>query len=57
MLVIENGTLYTPTRVIPDGAVLVDGQRIEAVGKRDELVVPRRHNISTPPAVPSYRAL
>jgi len=40
MLVIENGTLYTPTRVIPDGAVLVDGQRIEAVGKRDELVVP-----------------
>jgi len=40
MLVIENGTLYTPTRVIPDGAVLVDGQRIEAVGKRDELALP-----------------
>ena len=41
MLVIENGTLYTPTRVIPDGAVLVDGQRIEWVGRRDELVVPK----------------
>jgi len=40
MLVIENGTLYTATRVIPDGAVLVEGQHIEAVGKRDELSVP-----------------
>jgi N-acetylglucosamine-6-phosphate deacetylase len=40
MLVIENGTLYTPTQVIHDGVVLVNGQFIEAVGKRDELVVP-----------------
>jgi len=40
MLIIENGTLYTPTQVIHDGAVLVNGQFIEAVGKRDELVVP-----------------
>ena len=40
MLVIENGTLYTPTQVIQDGAVLVNDQAIEAVGKRDELVAP-----------------
>ncbi len=40
MLVIENGTVYTPTRVIPDGAVLINDQRIEAVGKRGELVIP-----------------
>ena len=40
MLVIENGTLYTPSQVVHDGAVLVNGQFIEAVGKRDELVVP-----------------
>ena len=40
MLVIENGTLYTPTQVIPDGAVLVDGRHIEAVGKRNELSIP-----------------
>ena len=40
MLVIENGTLYTPTQAIPGGAVLVNEQRIEAVGKREELAVP-----------------
>jgi N-acetylglucosamine-6-phosphate deacetylase len=40
MLLIENGILYTPTRVIPDGALLADGQRILAVGKRDELEIP-----------------
>jgi len=41
MLVVENGTLYTPTRVIPDGAVVVEGQRIQAVGRRNELAIPR----------------
>ena len=40
MLVIENGTLYTPMQVIPDGAVVVEGERIEAVGRREELAVP-----------------
>jgi len=40
VLILENGTLFTPTDVIPDGAVLVNGERIEAVGKRDELAVP-----------------
>ncbi len=40
ILIIENGTLYTPTDAIPDGAVLLNGQRIEAVGRRDELDVP-----------------
>ena len=40
MLSIENGTLCTPTRAIPDGAVLVDGHRAKAVGRREELVAP-----------------
>ncbi len=40
MLLIENGVLFTPTRVIPGGAILADGPRIVAVGKRDELQVP-----------------
>ncbi len=40
MLLIEHGTLYTPTQAIPDGAVLVNDQCIEAVGKREELAVP-----------------
>jgi len=40
MLLIENGTVYTLSRVITDGAVLVDGQSIQAVGKRNELIAP-----------------
>jgi len=40
MLVIENGTVYAPTGAIPGGGVLVDGGRIEAVGKRDALTLP-----------------
>ena len=40
MLAIENGTVYTPVRVIPDGVVLVDGRRIHAIGKRADLAVP-----------------
>jgi len=40
MLIIENGTVYTPAGPIPGGGVLVNGGRIEAVGKRDELALP-----------------
>ncbi len=40
VLLIENGTVYTPLRVIPDGAVLVEGQRILAVGRRSEIALP-----------------
>ena len=40
MLAIENGTVYTPDRVIPHGVVLIRGRRIEAVGKRDEIDIP-----------------
>ena len=40
MLLIENGLVYTPTRVVPDGAVLADGDRIVAVGKRSEIEAP-----------------
>ena len=40
MLLIENGTVYTPAGPIPAGGVLVDGGRIEAVGRRDELSLP-----------------
>ena len=40
MLVIENGTVYAPTGAIPGGGVLVNGERIEAVGKRDALTLP-----------------
>ncbi len=40
MLVIENGTVYTPSQVIPDGVVLVEGRQIVAVGRRGELAIP-----------------
>jgi hypothetical protein len=40
VLVIDNGTVYTPTQVIPDGAVLVDGRRIHAVARRSEMAIP-----------------
>ncbi|MDI7275381.1 MAG: hypothetical protein QME94_05345, partial [Anaerolineae bacterium] len=39
MLLIENGTVYTPLQVIPNGAVLVEGRRILAVGRRDEIAI------------------
>ena len=38
---IQNATLYTPHQIIPRGAVLLDGQHIQAVGRVDEIVVPR----------------
>ena len=39
MLAIVNGSVYTPTRLIPDGVVLVDGDRIVAVGSRDQVTL------------------
>lgn len=39
MLAIVNGTVYTPTRLIPDGVVLVDGERVVAVGARDQVTL------------------
>ena len=39
MLAIVNGTVYTPTRLIPDGVVLIDGERIAAVGARDQVTL------------------
>ncbi len=40
MLAIENGTIYTSTQVIPDGVLLVENQRIRAVGKRGDFAIP-----------------
>jgi N-acetylglucosamine-6-phosphate deacetylase len=40
MLAIENGTVYTPERMIPDGVVVVEGRRIAAVGRAGEIAVP-----------------
>jgi N-acetylglucosamine-6-phosphate deacetylase len=39
MLAIVNGTVYTPTRLISDGVVLVDGERVLAVGTRDQVTL------------------
>jgi N-acetylglucosamine-6-phosphate deacetylase len=40
MLYIHNATIYTPERVIDQGAVLVDGERIAAAGPAAELPPP-----------------
>ena len=40
MLLITNGTVYTPTGPVADGAVLVDGAVIRAAGSRSALRVP-----------------
>jgi len=40
VLIIENGTVYTPEQVIPDGAVFIDGRRIHAVAKRGDMAIP-----------------
>ena len=40
MVIIENGTVYTPEHVIPEGVVLLDGNRIKAVARRGELAIP-----------------
>ncbi len=35
-----NGTIYTPSRVIPNGILLIEGTRVSAVGTSDEITVP-----------------
>jgi N-acetylglucosamine-6-phosphate deacetylase len=40
MLLIRNATVYTPDRRIEHGALLLDGERIVAVGKADEVARP-----------------
>jgi N-acetylglucosamine-6-phosphate deacetylase len=40
MKYIVNGTVYTPTAVIPDGVVAIEGGTIQAVGLAEELEVP-----------------
>jgi len=39
-VIIENGTVYTPGQIIPDGVVLVDGPQIKALARRGEITVP-----------------
>lgn len=41
MLLVENGTVITPQRTIANGGVVIGGGRIEAVGRRDDLKVPK----------------
>jgi N-acetylglucosamine-6-phosphate deacetylase len=40
MLYIQRATVYTPDRIIVDGAVLAEGGRIVAVGPRDKIPCP-----------------
>jgi N-acetylglucosamine-6-phosphate deacetylase len=40
MLIIENGTVYTPGQVIPDGVVFIDDGHIQAVARRGERAIP-----------------
>lgn len=40
MIAIVNGTIYTPRERVTDGAVLIDGDRIRAVGRMEELDIP-----------------
>lgn len=40
MQAIVNGTVYTPGRIIPDGVVLIENDRIAAVGSRVQVPVP-----------------
>lgn len=40
MKAIINGTVYTPTRLIPDGVVLIDGNKILAVGNASQVSLP-----------------
>ena len=40
MIAIVNGTVYTPTRRVADGVVLLDGARIAAVGRPGQVTIP-----------------
>ena len=40
MIAIVNGTVYTPTRLVADGVVLLDGARIAAVGQPGQVTIP-----------------
>ncbi|MBN1400006.1 MAG: N-acetylglucosamine-6-phosphate deacetylase [Anaerolineae bacterium] len=40
MLAIIHGTVYTPTRIIPDGRVLIEGAHIRAVGSPSQVPLP-----------------
>ncbi len=40
MLAFINGDVYTPTRIIAPGVVLVDGERILAVGRPEQVPIP-----------------
>ena len=40
MKAIVHGTVYTPTRIIPDGVVLIDGERILEVGTSPQVPIP-----------------
>jgi N-acetylglucosamine-6-phosphate deacetylase len=40
MLIIENGTVYTPAGVIPDGVIFVEDGHIQAVARRGERAIP-----------------
>ena len=42
MKAIVNGTVYTPTRIIPDGIVLIEGERILAVGAPTQVSLPEQ---------------
>ncbi len=40
MIAVVGGTVFTPAREIPDGAVLVEGHRVVAVGPRRMVAIP-----------------
>jgi N-acetylglucosamine-6-phosphate deacetylase len=40
MKALVNGTVYTPSRLIPDGVVLMEGERVVAVGNAAQVSIP-----------------
>lgn len=40
MQALLNGVIYTPTRLLPDGVILIDGERIVAVGAARQVCIP-----------------
>lgn len=45
IVVLLNGTIITPMRLIPNGRVLIEGERIKAVGTKEEISIPEQANI------------